>query len=94
MAQYQTSFEPPDFTGSAAGVALAGQDGYYVPSFDDSDALCFTYADNTLGIVANPNGGLQFTASTRIGGAFARAQRDVAMSAECWVIAATRQGGA
>lgn len=88
FAQYLTGFEPPDFTGSPAGVALAGQDGYYIPSIDDADAYCFTYAGNALGIVANPNGESQFIASTRISGAFARAQRDVAMSAECWVFEA------
>lgn len=85
FGQYVTGFEAPAFTGSVDGAPLLGQDGFYVPSIDDADSLCYTYAGNTLNIVANPAGESQFTASTRISGAFARAQRDVPMSTECWL---------
>jgi hypothetical protein len=88
LAQYTTGFEPKAFTGNAAGVPLTGQDGFYVPAIDDANGYCYDYTGNELGIIPNPLGESQFIASTRISGAFARAQRDVAFSSECWLLAA------
>jgi hypothetical protein len=68
QAQYSTNFEPPLYTGSAAGTPLAGQDGWYVPAIAGSqDGTVHTYANNAYGFVTNPTGGTQF-AVTRLGG--------------------------
>ncbi|MBI5863294.1 MAG: hypothetical protein HZB38_02030 [Planctomycetes bacterium] len=86
LAQYSTDFETPAFSGAASGVPLAGQDGFYVPAIDDADGACFTYADNVLGIIGNPEGGAQFAAARRISGAFSRAQHNVQLDADCWLM--------
>jgi len=74
---YATGFE--NLTASASGTACAGQDGFYVPAVSGSiDGLIYTYAGNTLGIAANPNGGTKFFAGTSGGSsAFPRSQRAV-----------------
>jgi len=79
-AQYQTGFEPPTFTGSAAGTILTGQDAFYIPAGTVStDQLVFTYAGNALGIPAHPTGGgTQFVAAESPGGGtYPRGQRDI-----------------
>ena len=69
QAQYSTNFEPPLYTGSAAGTPLAGQDGWYTPPIAGSqDGTVHTYANNAYGFVTNPTGGTQF-AVTRFGNA-------------------------
>src|SRR5262245_45149939 len=72
---YSTNWET--FTASATGTPCSGQDGFYIPAVAGSiDANIFTYAGNTLGIPANPNGGLNFWGGQSAGGtAFARSQR-------------------
>lgn len=70
-AQYSTNFEPPLYSGSAAGVNLTtpGQDGWYLPAVAGSqDGTVHTYAGNAFGFATNPTGGTQF-AVTRFGNA-------------------------
>jgi hypothetical protein len=75
VAQYATGFE--GLTASAAGTALTGQDGYYLPA-GSVTFNAFTYAGNSLGVPANPGGGNIFVAGTGPGSpTFARAQRDL-----------------
>ncbi len=78
-AQFSSQFEPPTYAGSADGIELNGQDGFYNPIPPDSiSALVYTYAGNALGLPVNPDGGEQFVAGTGPAGAvFARSQRDV-----------------
>lgn len=71
---YATDFEA--MTASPAGTLITGQDGFYVPVAGSVDGLVFTYANNTLNIPVNPNGGANFFAGVSAGGtAYARAQR-------------------
>jgi hypothetical protein len=77
-AQYSTDFE--SLNGSASGVLLTGQDGYYIPAVGGIDFLVYTYAGNVLGLPSNPAGGNQFTAGNT-GANFARAQRNVTYGA-------------
>jgi len=72
---YSTNWET--FIASPAGTPCSGQDGFYIPPVAGSiDANIHTYAGNTLGIPANPNGGLNFWGGQSAGGtAFARSQR-------------------
>ena len=57
LAQYSTGFEPPTFTGSAAGVPLNGQGGWYTPQPFNNDDLVCTYAGNGPGFTPPPGGG-------------------------------------
>ena len=85
-AQYTSDFEA--LSASAAGTAVTGQDGYYVPAGTTSvDFLAFTYAGNALGLPQNPTGGNQFIAGTGPGSpAFARAQRDLTWGTGVWTV--------
>lgn len=76
-AQYDDNFEY--YSGSAAGVVLTGQGGYYIPSGTTSvDFKVYTYAGNALGIPQNPEGDAQFIAGSGPGGGtYARAQHDI-----------------
>jgi hypothetical protein len=73
-------FEPPTYTGSAAGTPLAGQDGWFTPAVANTNpGTVHTYAGNIYGFVTNPQGGTQF-AVTRQGEApltSGRAQRAI-----------------
>jgi hypothetical protein len=69
-------FENPPYNGSAAGTLLTGQDGWYLPAAGGADWNVYTYAGNTLGVVANPGGGGSQFAAGRSLGANARAQKD------------------
>jgi MYXO-CTERM domain-containing protein len=66
QAQYATGFEAPTYNASAAGTLLTngfgggGQAGWYNPVAGSVDFKAHTYAGNTLGFPANPNGGSQF----------------------------------
>lgn len=77
-ADFVADFESPPYNGSPAGVALAAQDGWYVPVVTGSiDNNVFTYAGNPYGFPANPDGGLQFAAGRSLGGtSFCRSQHD------------------
>lgn len=83
-AQYSQDFD--GLAGSAAGVVLTGQDGYYVPS--GVDFMCYTYAGNALGVVQNPEGGSQFIGGTGPGDGtnYARAERGVSFGPGLWVL--------
>lgn len=77
-AQYVTDFEDPPFSGSPEGVLMTGQDGWYQPVDPGVDYNVYTYADNALGVAANPQGSSQFVAGYGpAGGLYARAQHDV-----------------
>lgn len=85
IAQYEQDFE--GLNGSAAGVVLTGQDGYYLPAGTSSvDFKVYTYAGNALGVVQNPEGSGQFIAGTGPGDAtnYARAERAVSFGAGLW----------
>ncbi len=73
-AQYTSDFEK--LSASAAGTAVTGQGGYYIPPGTTSvDFLAYTYAGNTLGFPANPAGGQNFIAGTGpASSTYARAQ--------------------
>ncbi len=89
-AQLIADFESPAFVGSASGVLVSNQGGWYLPSVAGAiDQLVFTYAGNALGIAANPTGGSQFLAGRSSGGtALARAQHDFDFStANTWTLA-------
>lgn len=81
---FVTGFEAPDYEGSADGVPVAGQQGWYVPTVEGAvDQYVFTYDGNALGLPANPFGEDQFLgAQTPEGLAmFPRAQLDFDWSA-------------
>src|SRR5688500_9608107 len=60
--------ETPTYTGSPSGTLLSGQDGWYNPIKGSTDWNVYTYADNAMGIVANPaGGGDQFAIASRGG---------------------------
>lgn len=88
VAQAQSfTFEPPTYTGSAAGTALTngfgggGQDGWYNPVAGSTDGNVFTYADNAWGFVTNPTGATQFGAVRNQGATgFGRAQHGIAFA--------------
>jgi hypothetical protein len=93
-AQTNIDFEAPTYSGSAGGTLLTngfgggGQDGWYQPTNGGADQSVFTYAGNTLGMNANPNGGDQFIGGTSGGGSlFPRAQRAHDFStANAWTV--------
>lgn len=66
-ANFVTGFEAPDYTGSAAGTALTGQQGWMLPAGVDHNV--YTYAGNAPGFVAHPTGGgAQFAGGISQGG--------------------------
>jgi hypothetical protein len=78
---FSANFEPPQYTGSAAGTVISGQQGWYLPAVAGSqDGNVFTYAGNALGIVSNPTGGLQFEGGLGVAAGSARAQHAVDFS--------------
>ncbi len=84
-----TGFEAPDYDGSAAGVPVAPQQGWYVPSTAGSvDQFVFTYEGNALGLPANPFGEDQFLGAQSLNvGDFPRAQLDFDWSqATVWTV--------
>lgn len=86
-AQYSADFEPAAFSGSAAGIPLAGQDGFFLPVGSQVDGECYSYSGNELGLVPNPIGATQFIAVRRASSDFARTQRPISLeSANCWFI--------
>ncbi len=88
-AQLTADFESPAFSGSADGVLVSGQQGWYLPAVAGAiDQLVYSYAGNVLGIAANPTGGEQFMAGHSLGGtSLARAQHDFDFStANVWTL--------
>jgi hypothetical protein len=77
-AAAQIGFEPPDYDGSADGVILTGQQGWYVPPVTgSSDVFVFTYDGNALQLPANAYGDTQFIGGATLPGAInPRAQWD------------------
>ena len=86
QAQYAADFEAPVFSASMAGIPLAGQDGFYLPT-GAIGGRCYVYDGNALGIAPNPLGGAQFVACTRAVSDYARAQHDVnwGQGEACWI---------
>jgi hypothetical protein len=73
-----TGFEPPDYMGSATGITIWGQNGWYNPLPGlSSDQFVFTYDGNVLGVPANAFGDTQFLGAQALGDTtFPRAQID------------------
>jgi hypothetical protein len=88
-ADLVTDFEAPDYNGSAAGVVLAGQQGWYNPVAGCADYYVFTYADNAFGVPQNPTGDDQFVAGEHGDWAdsHARAEHDNTYTEEIWTVA-------
>lgn len=87
LAQVDTGFEAPGYSGSAAGVDLNGQNSWYNPLPANSIShKVYTYAGNALGVVANPTGGDQFAGGTGPAGTtpFCRSQLDMPYGAGEW----------
>lgn len=83
-AQYTSDFEAPLYSGSAAGVAATGQDGWFLPNASSTHGLIMTYAGNTFGLASNPEGDSQMIVVQRTN-LFARAQRDIPwVNDGCW----------
>jgi hypothetical protein len=88
VADYVSDFE--DLSGAPNGVAVTGQDGYYIPAGTESvDFYVYTYTDNALGLPQNPTGNDQFIGGTGPANAvYARAQRDMSFAESAtWVLA-------
>jgi hypothetical protein len=86
--QVAADFEPPVYSGSAAGTLLTngfgmgGQDGWYNPVSGSNETHIFTYAGNPYAIPQNPQGGTQLQVGVHGGNlAFGRAQRNIDFSA-------------
>ena len=89
-AQLIADFESPAYSGSATGVSVNGQNGWYTPAVAGTvDTLVFTYAGNTRSIANNSTGGAQFLSGRNEGGtAFSRAQHDIDFStSNTWTLA-------
>lgn len=85
-ADYTSSFEPPLYSGSATGVLLAGQDGWYKPS-GSAEPKVYTYAGNQYGFAANPQGGEQFVSAKPETYTSVRAQHDIDFTVhDIWAI--------
>jgi len=92
FAQFSDNFESE--TGSAGGTLLTngfgggGQNGWYIPVTGSLDESVFTYAGNTLGLAANPNGGSKFVGAQDAGAGNFRAQHNVTFTAtNVWTLA-------
>ncbi|NLG42313.1 MAG: PEP-CTERM sorting domain-containing protein [Phycisphaerae bacterium] len=84
-AAFVTGFESSQgYVGSAAGIGLSGQQGWYTPDVAGSvDGYVYTYADNPYGVPQNPYGGAQFFGGRAMGDdAYARSQHDYNWAAE------------
>jgi len=87
LAQYEQDFDA--LNGSPSGVALTGQDNYYLPAGGTSvDFMVYTYAGNALGVVQNPEGSGNFIGGTGPGDGtyYARAERSVGFGAGIWEV--------
>lgn len=85
---FSFNFEPPTYSGAAAGTLLSaggtgtppvfGQDNWYLPVAGSAEFSVYTYAGNTLSIPAHPSGDTQFAGGRSNGGAaVARGQHGV-----------------
>jgi len=87
-ADVVTDFEFPEYNGSAPGVVLDGQQGWYIPVAGSSDYFVFTYAGNAFGVPQNPTGDEQFVAGEHGDWAdlHARAQHDEVFTVDVWAV--------
>jgi hypothetical protein len=77
QASFVAGFEASEgYTGSASGVSINGQQGWYTPAVAGTvDGMVYTYTGNPYGIPTNPYGGDQFFNGLSQGGtAYARSQ--------------------
>jgi hypothetical protein len=83
VAQYIDGFEDPPYLGSATGIELNGQNGFFNPDPPNSvSAHVYTYAGNALGLPVNPGGGDQFVGATGPGGSlYVRSEKNVTYGA-------------
>jgi hypothetical protein len=87
-AQFYTGFELPQFTGTAAGLPVGGQNGWYQPVAGGLEHNVHTYAGNAAGFVQNPVGDAHFIAGVSGGGSlFPRAQVNNNFGGGTWTIA-------
>jgi len=83
---YLSAFEPPLYSGSAAGVLLTGQDGWYTPS-GSAQAKVYTYAGNQYGFAVNPQGSEQFVSGRPETFTSVRGQHDIDFTVhDVWAI--------
>jgi hypothetical protein len=87
LAQYESTFEPPNYSGSAAGISVVGQDAWYTPSGSGvtRDGRIYTHGDDALSIPPHPGGASQFIGGVGVSsppGSGTRAQHDIAISAD------------
>jgi hypothetical protein len=80
QGHYESGFE--GLQGSAAGTAVTGQDGFFLPPAR-LDARIHTYAGNALGVFQNQSGGSRFLACQGTAAGAAAAQRLVTMPVDC-----------
>jgi hypothetical protein len=88
LAQYESGFD--NLNGSAQGVPLTGQDGFYLPPGTTSTHFyVYTYTNNQPGFPSNPTGGTKFVAGNGPGNStFCRAQNDMYdMGGGLWIAA-------
>ncbi len=88
-AALHINFEPPDYQGSATGIRVTGQQGWYVPNVSGStDEFIFTYDGNALGLPPNLTGDTQLLgARVSQQGSLNRAQLDYDWSASTvWTV--------
>jgi hypothetical protein len=83
-AEFVTGFEASEgYSGSASGVLLTGQQGWYNPVAGSADGKVYTYTGNPYSIPQNPFGGAQFFGGRMEGSAaFARSQRNYDWASE------------
>ena len=67
--QFTIGFDPPEYTGSATGEPLAGQDGWEVESGSDAAWLVHTAGADPYGLPLYHRGGAQFVAAAGSAGA-------------------------
>lgn len=91
FAQFSDNFESE--TGSAGGTLLTtgfgggGQNGWYNPVSGSIDGNVYTYAGNTLGLSADPNGGSQFLGGeVTVAQTPMRAQHSLTFSGGLWTL--------
>ncbi|MGI8924111.1 MAG: hypothetical protein ACR2HJ_08765 [Fimbriimonadales bacterium] len=85
---YADGFEPPAYSGSAAGVVLSGQQGWFNPNQGTRDFRVHTYSGNAPGFAANPIGESQFIGGVVItNSGHARAQKPQSFAgSDFWTI--------
>ncbi|MFN0136731.1 MAG: hypothetical protein ACKVS9_11525 [Phycisphaerae bacterium] len=85
-AQFLIPFEGDGYPGSIDGTPIPAETSFYIPTAGGFGGELYTYDGNTLGFSQNPVGGEQFVGLQRRPGGYARMQRDVPWTNNCWTI--------